>query len=354
MPLSATRPLVSVVVPVFNGAPYLAECLDSVISQDHENWECVVVDNASADGTPSIAAAYAARDERIRVVTNPETLPIIPNFNVAMRQISPESVYTKLLCADDWLLPECLWRQAEVAERHPNVGIVGGYAQWGDRVWLDGLPFPGEAVPGRVPCRLGFLRNINVFGPPSTVLFRSTVVRERWPAFFDEAVLHADADVCYDVLRDHDFGFVHQVLVYVRIHDDSMTDTLCAPLFTWKTAKLARKKKYGRSYLSEAEYQSCMKETWRGYYDFLAREMFSLRRDREFWRYHRTALESMGEHISLLGLGAAVARRLLRNLLNPGTTLARWVRRRQRGKGAGLRARSDRIDLETGSQVRNG
>ena len=52
--------MVSVVVPVYNGAAYLTECLDSVLGQSYDAWSCTIVDNASTDATPEIASVYAA------------------------------------------------------------------------------------------------------------------------------------------------------------------------------------------------------------------------------------------------------------------------------------------------------
>lgn len=63
--------MISVVIPAYNAGAFLAECLDSVLSQDYADWEAIVVDDGSTDSTPSIAASYAARDSRIRVVSKP-------------------------------------------------------------------------------------------------------------------------------------------------------------------------------------------------------------------------------------------------------------------------------------------
>ena len=63
-------PLVSVVTPVYNGAAFVSECIESVLAQTYENWEYVIVDNCSTDGTAEIAAGYASSDPRIRLVAN--------------------------------------------------------------------------------------------------------------------------------------------------------------------------------------------------------------------------------------------------------------------------------------------
>lgn len=61
-------PKFSIIIPAYNVAPYLRECLDSVLVQDFENWECVVVDDESSDDSPRILDEYAAKDTRVRVI----------------------------------------------------------------------------------------------------------------------------------------------------------------------------------------------------------------------------------------------------------------------------------------------
>ena len=63
-----TGPLVSVVTPVYNGAEFLVEFIESVLRQTYEDWEYVIVDNRSTDRTLEIAQSFEARDPRIRVV----------------------------------------------------------------------------------------------------------------------------------------------------------------------------------------------------------------------------------------------------------------------------------------------
>src|SRR5690606_35289529 len=70
-PTRAGRPAVSIVLPIYNVEEYLAECLDSILAQDFGDFEVVVVDDGSPDGSADIAAEYAARDPRLQIVTRP-------------------------------------------------------------------------------------------------------------------------------------------------------------------------------------------------------------------------------------------------------------------------------------------
>ena len=76
------QPLVSVITPVYNEEAYLAECIDSVISQDYQNWDYTIVDNCSTDRSFEIAKSYAGKDSRIKVVRNDAFVSAIENHNL--------------------------------------------------------------------------------------------------------------------------------------------------------------------------------------------------------------------------------------------------------------------------------
>src|SRR6266849_11139731 len=168
-----SEPLVSIVTPVYNGADHLAECVESILAQSYQDWECTIVNNCSTDASAEIARSYAAKDSRIRVHDNEKFLRVIANHNVALRQISPSSKYCKIVFADDWIFPECLERMVAIAEEHPTVGIVGAYRLDGLHVNCDGLPYPSPITPGRELCRATLLGGPGVFGSPTSVLIRA-------------------------------------------------------------------------------------------------------------------------------------------------------------------------------------
>ena len=104
----ATRPLVSVVTPFYNTAPYLAQCIESVLAQSYSHFEYILVDNRSTDRSGEIAETYAHRDPRIRLIWCSQFLPQIPNYNRALAQIATASKYCKIVEADNHIFPDCL------------------------------------------------------------------------------------------------------------------------------------------------------------------------------------------------------------------------------------------------------
>lgn len=291
------QPLISVITPVYNGAKYLSECVDSVLGQTYANWEYIIVNNCSTDRTLEIAQNYARQDSRIRIHNNEQFVGVIQNHNIAFRLISPESKYCKVAQADDWLFPDCLAQMVKVAEENPSVGIVGSYRLDGVRVNLDGLPYPSTVVPGRQICRSAFLEDIHVFGSPTSLLIRSDLIQNR-KEFFDESSgsVHADYFACYEVLQHTDFGFFHQVLTYTRRHGDTVT-TLSRRLNSSLPARLFCLLKYGPIYLGRAEYEHSLEQLLNLYYRFLGECVFQSR-DKQFWDYHTNALKTLGFPLS--------------------------------------------------------
>ena len=213
------QPLVSVITPVYNTAGYLAECVESVLSQTYAHWEHVIVDNCSTDGSLDIARAFEAREPRVRVVAADDFVGVTESANRALRLMSSDARYCKVVHADDWLFPECLERMVECAEHAPRVGIVTSYRLEETRVSLDGIPHEISVVSGREIARstlLGGRPYGYVFGSPTSLLLRSDLIRRRDPFYNVSNTFQHDQEACYELLRECDLGFVHQVLTFTR------------------------------------------------------------------------------------------------------------------------------------------
>jgi glycosyltransferase involved in cell wall biosynthesis len=318
-----SEPLVSVVTPVYNGADHLAECVESILAQSHQNWECTIVNNCSTDASAEIARSYAAKDSRIRVHDNEKFLRVIANHNVALRQISPSSKYCKVVFADDWIFPECLERMVALAEEHPSVGIVGAYGLRGRQVMWAGLPYPSAQISGREVCRKLFLEDLYVFGTPHSVLFRSDLVRSHDP-FYNESNLHADSEACCALLKNRDFGFVHQILTFTRLRPGSLTE-FTNEVNTLIVGRLHDLVTHGPDYLTPEEFKTCLDRKLSEYYEFLARSLVR-GRDKKFWDYHKRKLEDAGVGFSRARLSRATLAELCSAFLNPKDTIERLLK----------------------------
>ncbi len=96
------QPLVSLIVAAYNTADYMRECIDSVVAQTYRNWELIIVDDGSTDGTSAICDEYAARDERISVVHKENSgKPDCCNMAIGMAR----GEFVGFLDSDDWIEP---------------------------------------------------------------------------------------------------------------------------------------------------------------------------------------------------------------------------------------------------------
>ncbi len=323
----SAQPLVSIVTPVYNAAEYLAECVESVLNQTYQNWEYIIVDNRSTDGTSQIAHRYAAKDPRIRVHENREFLSAIANHNNALRQISSASKYCKIVFGDDWLFPECLEKMVAVAEEYPTVGLVSAYALKGNEVAWDGLPYGSRFVSGREICRRHLLEKLYVFGSATTVLYRADLIRDR-KSFYNPANIHGDTEVCFDLLRTSDFGFVHQVLTFTRVRPASLRE-MSNDLQTDLPGTLQTLSAYGRSFLNADEFGTLLREHVTNYYRFLGKSWL-LGRDKKFWTYHKKRLADSEVGFSPFRLLVGMLTVVAQAALSPGETLTKALKAKRK------------------------
>ena len=114
-------PAVSVVVCVYNGEEYLAQALDSICAQTFRDWECVVIDDGSADRTAAILDQYARKDARFRMYRNERNLGIPRSRNRALELV--EGQYVAFMDADDISRRDRLERQVEFMWANPSLEL---------------------------------------------------------------------------------------------------------------------------------------------------------------------------------------------------------------------------------------
>jgi hypothetical protein len=215
-------PLVSVVLAVHNGRPYLSQAVDSVLAQTLAEFELVVVDDASTDDTWEQLQGYAARDRRIVLLRNEVNIGQTRSLNRGLD--AARGRYVARMDADDVALPQRLAAQVAFLDRHPDVGLLGTACRLIDDVGRSWGRFRQPETDLEI--RWSMMLE-NPFTHPTVMLRSDLLAREglRYDASFR---VSQDYDLWSRVLRHTDAANLPAALVKYRLHDRSMTHTQAA------------------------------------------------------------------------------------------------------------------------------
>lgn len=119
------NPVVSVVMSVYNGGPFLTEAIGSILSQSYADFECIIIDDGSTDDSAGIIASH--RDRRFRMITHAENAGLAARLNEGVAAASGR--YVARMDADDISLPDRFARQVEFMQAHPHVGACGTWVE---------------------------------------------------------------------------------------------------------------------------------------------------------------------------------------------------------------------------------
>jgi glycosyltransferase involved in cell wall biosynthesis len=221
--------LVSVCLPVLNGARYLSQSIESVLGQSYRNFELLISDDGSTDATGEICSQYAQRDDRIKYWRNPSTIGLFANYNRCME--NARGAFIKPFAQDDILHPELLAKTVEVFELHEQVSLISVGRRWINESGADisrHVTSPRTAkyvpsdcpIPGAVVIRKALFPITNFMGEPLAVIFRATAKGSG----FDEDLAHiGDLEYWLRLLHHGDFYFKSDILCSYRSHPDSQT-----------------------------------------------------------------------------------------------------------------------------------
>lgn len=158
-------------MPVYNGLPYLREALDDLLAQTFGDFELVVVEDGSTDGSLAVLEAYAERDPRVVIVRNGENLGLTPSLNRGLEHCRAPLVARA--DADDGYAPDRLERQVAFLDAHPEVGLLSCAVT---KMTEEGKPYATSRFPTEdAHIRLRELF-VNSFSHPG-VMFRTDLVR---------------------------------------------------------------------------------------------------------------------------------------------------------------------------------
>jgi glycosyltransferase involved in cell wall biosynthesis len=208
---------VSVLVPVYNGETFLAECLESILAQDFADMEILISDDASTDGSVALVERYASRDSRIRWWKNPNNLGLARNFNCCLRAAKGE--YIKYVLQDDKLIsPLAIQKMTEVLDHHPGVSLVSSASQVLDehsRVIKVRKHFKPGIMEGREVIGRCVERLTNLIGEPSVVMFRREQAARGYNEQFRQLL---DLDLWFHLLEQGGLAYLAEPLCAFRRH----------------------------------------------------------------------------------------------------------------------------------------
>ena len=142
--MADATPRVSFALPVRNGGDKIRRCLDSLLAQDFEDFEIVISDNASTDGTQDVIREYAARDSRVRPFLNERDVGQIENFNRVVHIARGE--YFRWIGADDWIEPEYASSCIAILDHDPGAIAVTNFI----RIYVDDKPTRSDEYFGEL------------------------------------------------------------------------------------------------------------------------------------------------------------------------------------------------------------
>ena len=192
--MSIAPPLVSVILPVYNVAPHIEETINSLLAQTLAEFELLVFDDCSTDGTAGIVQSI--RDPRLRFIQNSRNLGRAGTDNAALAAVRGE--FIAKMDGDDLCHPERLARQVGYLQQHPEVNVVGAWMQnFGASTYLNRYPATLEAAQVRTLFTLPV-------GNPS-VMLRTSLFREQG--------MHYDANL----RQTEDFDFFARYIRKLKI-----------------------------------------------------------------------------------------------------------------------------------------
>jgi len=213
------RPEVSITMPVLNGERYIGEAIDRILAQTYPNYQLVVVDDGSSDGTAAIVKSYADKLELV-YVRHEKPLGIAPSMNDGVRHSTGDLI--AFLDHDDAWLPNFLETQVSYLEQHPDTGMVHSDFQTTDT--------DGNILESSVALCRGRKRPTgNIFRElflDSFIVGNSVLIRRECftrLGLFDESLKWGDYHMWLRIARHYKVAYVDQVLTSYRQHFSQST-----------------------------------------------------------------------------------------------------------------------------------
>lgn len=224
------KPLVSILIPVYNRELFIADCIDSALNQTFSNIEVVVIDNASTDNTWNICKKYEKQDARVRIFRNNENIGPVKNWICCSQKARGK--FSKILFSDDLLDPDCISMMLRILE-DSDISLVYCAARIGksqdesviayarkDNSKMSPRQFVNLVASNRAPVSPGAILI------RTSDLLKNTHIEFDTPTPRDFSKNGAGPDVMISLLTAHEYSYVANIsipLVFFRSHAGSFS-----------------------------------------------------------------------------------------------------------------------------------
>lgn len=221
------EPKVSICIPIYNAEKFIHETIASVLAQTYQDFEIIITDNCSTDGSATIIQSF--NDPRIRYHKNDSNIGAEGNWNKVLTLANGS--YVKLLCADDVIYPTCLEEQVAVLDNKENADVVL-VTTHKDVINQDGKlvmtrKYPGKKghINGLAALRKSLRRGTNILGEPVAGLFRREILQKS--GYYNGDNLYMiDIDLWSRMLKFGDLYVIDKVLYAFRISTQSLSTNI--------------------------------------------------------------------------------------------------------------------------------
>tara|TARA_B100000787_G_C16178883_1_gene290591 strand:+ start:530 stop:1588 length:1059 start_codon:yes stop_codon:yes gene_type:complete len=213
------KPLISICIPVFNGSNFIGDCIESILSQNFENFEVIVVDNASSDNTLEIVRSY--KDPRMNVISNEKNIGALNNFSKCIDVATCE--YFVMIPHDDIMHQDFLKNMSDILVKDKNIGFVFAGVDYIDenKDIIKKLTHPKSL---HYDCDVQFTKHetiydiITNFMPIQLPMVRTKILKDIG-GFDENFSLFADVNLWLRIMYlDWDVYFKSKVLSSLRTH----------------------------------------------------------------------------------------------------------------------------------------
>ena len=208
------QPQLTVLMPVYNGGPFLRSAIESILNQDFSDFDFLIIDDGSTDGSHEIAASYA--DPRIRLESNGRNLGLIATLNRGLDLA--KGTYVARMDADDIAFSDRLSKQLAFMKAHPEIGLCG---TWYERDYMDGTSI---MTPPEDDASIRFFLIFDTVFAHNTIMFRRKFLEDHGLRY-DPDFRHAeDFEFWTRCSRHTQVANLPEVLLRYHYHADNTSN----------------------------------------------------------------------------------------------------------------------------------